>query len=180
MAKTKIDDFIVRQQNRLIFDTNVWLLLFNPIGNFERKHQDKYSKLLSSVLSRNASIYIPAVILSEFANVVLRHEFSLWKDRNQNQRLSYKRDFMPTQDYRNQHNLVINLLDRIMKLDVVEKISDGFNTVSLDDINSYFDSVDYNDAIIADIAERNSLKVVTNDSDFFKLSHRLDVISALN
>lgn len=87
---------------------------------------------------------------------------------------------MPTQDYRNQHNLVINLLDRIMKLDVVEKISDGFNTVSLDDINSYFDSVDYNDAIIADIAERNSLKVVTNDSDFFKLSHRLDVISALN
>lgn len=157
------------------FDTNVWLLLFGNLANYKPKDQQEYSKLFKESLQRDIPIYISSMILSEFANVVLRIEFKQWKSKFPEHK-DFKKDFGITQEYKNSVQSIKNSLKSILELPNIHLISDFFNGINTEAILNNFDIVDFNDAYITQLV-KNNYKLVTNDKDFQKLDSKIDIIT---
>ena len=100
MAKISIDSHSIGFNDSYFFDTNIWLLLYGTVADFQKSEQSKYSKLFSNIIEKNKPIYITSLVCSEFSNVLLRRDFNLWKEKNSFYDKNFKKDFEPTfQDY---------------------------------------------------------------------------------
>lgn len=177
MATINIETYKIGYTDQFFFDTNVWLLLFGNLANFKPRDQREYSKLFKESLKREIPIYISSMILSEFANVLLRLEFKQWKTINKFTEIKdFKRDFGITQEYKNSVQSIKSALKTILELPNIHLISDFFNGINVEAILYNFDVVDFNDAYITELV-RNKYKVVTNDKDFQKLDSKLDIIT---
>lgn len=177
MATINIETYKIGYTDQFFFDTNVWLLLFGNLANFKPRDQREYSKLFKESLQREIPIYISSMILSEFANVLLRLEFKQWKTINKFTEIKdFKRDFGITQEYRNSVQSIKSVLKTILELPNIHLISDFFNGINAEAVLNNFDVVDFNDAYITELV-RNKYKVVTNDKDFQKLDSKLDIIT---
>jgi predicted nucleic acid-binding protein len=179
MAKINIDDFTPKVTQSYFLDTNVWLLLYGDIANFQRREQAKYSKVLKTFIDRDCSIFLTSNIISEFSNVLLQKSFKEWKSKSENVGRRFKDDFVRTSVYADQVKLITTLVLKITKLPCVQRIPDDFNAVDLNLILEKFKIIDFNDAYIAEICKRKSLKLITNDRDFFSLENEIDIVSAL-
>lgn len=178
MATTKIQDFATKFGDQFFFDTNIWLLLYGPIANYQRQDQREYSNLLATIIQRDYPIYITSMIISEFANVILRRDFKQWADnQNNNPNPEFKRDFVGTAEYVNSVSDIKQLIQDILSLPIVTKIPDDFNSLDVDSILEKFDLVDFNDAYISVLAQSKNYKVVTNDRDFQKLEDSIEIIT---
>lgn len=179
MATCKIGTHVVAPNNNYIFDTNVWMFLFAPIAGVQSYKQERYTKLLSDIMSRGATVWISSIIVSEYVNAVLRLSFSQWKENNMLQRADFKRDFRSTQEYKTTLQDINNQLTEMFK--VSTRRPDDFNSI---DIISILDSMgeisyDFGDAIIVDCCRRNkSTYLVTDDSDITKGDFPFTVITA--
>lgn len=177
MATINIETYKIGYTDQFFFDTNVWLLLFGNLANYKPKDQKEYSKFFKESLQREIPIYISSMILSEFANVLLRLDFKQWKTKNNfAESKDFKRDFGITQDYKNSVQNTKGLLKLILELPNIHLISDFFNGINKEAILNDFDVVDFNDAYITELV-RNKYKVVTNDKDFQKLDSKIDIIT---
>jgi|SRR5690554_612695 len=172
-------DYTVKSIDSFFLDTNVWLLLFGDIADFQKKEQSQYSKVLESILSRECMIFFTSNVLSEFSNVLLRRSFNDWQSETENIGKKFKDDFVGSEPYLERVELISDLINKIIKLPCVQRMPDDFNAVQLDRILERFKIIDFNDAYIAEICQSKSLKLVTNDRDFFYLKDELDIISAL-
>lgn len=179
MGKINIDNFSPKAVDSFFFDTNVWLLLFGDIANFQKKAQEKYSNFLQTLLDRDYPIFLTANVISEFANVLLRRTFNEWQSLENNIGRDFKKDFVGSPEYSDQVELITILINKINSLPCVQRIPDDFNAIDLQKILLRFKIIDFNDCYIAEICERKSLKLITNDRDFFALKDNLDVISVL-
>jgi predicted nucleic acid-binding protein len=177
MATINIETYKIGYTDQFFFDTNVWLLLFGNLANFKPKDQKEYSKLFKESLQREIPIYISSMILSEFANVLLRIDFKQWKTKNKfTENKDFKKDFGITSEYKNSVQNIKQLLKSILDLPNIYLISDYFNGINKENILKNFDLVDFNDAYITELV-RNNYKVVTNDKDFQKLDSKIDIIT---
>ena len=179
MARINIDDFTPRPTHCYFLDTNVWLLLFADIANFQKREQQKYSSTLKTIIDRDCSVFLTSNVISEFSNVLLQKCFREWQSKEENVGKKFKVDFVGTIEYTDQVQLITSLVLKIMKLPCVQRIPDDFNAVDLNVILDRFKTIDFNDAYIAEICDRKSLKLITNDRDFFYLENEIDIISAL-
>ncbi|MGO1584782.1 PIN domain-containing protein [Mesonia sp.] len=179
MGLTNSKDFTPKAVDSFFFDTNVWLLLFGDVANFQKKEQARYSKALKSILDRDSIIFLTSNVISEFSNVLLKKEYNLWRKKPENLGKDYKRDFVGSEIYLQQVELISSLITTIVKLPCLQRIPDDFNAVNLNRILKRFKTIDFNDAYIAEICQSKSLKLITNDRDFFSLKGELDIISAL-
>lgn len=179
MGLINCENYIPKAVDSFFFDTNVWLLLFGDIANFEKTQQAKYSKILESILDRDTIIFLTSNVISEFSNVLLKKEYNSWRAIAENVGKDYKRDFVGGNAYLQQVEVISSLVSSIVKLPCVQKTPDDFNAVDLKRILLRFESIDFNDAYIAEICQSKSLKLVTNDRDFFILKDEIDIISAL-
>lgn len=179
MGLISIKDYSPKALDNFFFDTNVWILLFGDIANFQRKEQAKYSNILQTLLSRKSTIYLTSNVISEFSNVLLKKTFKDWSSKTENIAKEYKRDFVGNDIYLQQIGMISNLINKIINLPCVERIPDDFNAIQLERILERFKLIDFNDAYIAEICESKALKLVTNDRDFFILKDNIDIISAL-
>lgn len=91
-------DFSVSSDKKYLFDTNVWMLLFCPLGNVKKDKQEKASKILRYIISGNASIILTSLVLSEFCNAYLRLAFEIWRSKAENIRGNFKKDYFNTTD----------------------------------------------------------------------------------
>jgi hypothetical protein len=130
------------------FDNNVWISLFYPQANVNRHKQMIYSQLLSSIKTRNCAIFINSLVLSEFSNYWLQTDFKLYKQREQNHALEYKRDFIGTEYFKESIMKLKETINRIIQ--VSERASDNFNAIYLTNVYSEFGNCDFNDVIIPD------------------------------
>lgn len=177
MATINIEIYKIGFNDQFFFDTNVWLLLFGNLANYKPKDQKEYSKLFKESLQREIPIYISSMVLSEFANVLLRLDFKQWKTKNKfTESKDFKKDFGITQEYKNSVQNTKQLLKSILELPNIHLISDFFNGIDKEAILNHFDLVDFNDAYITELV-RNKYKVVTNDKDFQKLDSKIDIIT---
>ena len=100
MATINIENYKISYTDQFFFDTNVWLLLFGNLANYKPKDQQEYSKLFKESLQRDIPIFISSMILSEFANVLLRIDFKQWKTKFSESK-DFKKDFGTTLEYKN-------------------------------------------------------------------------------
>jgi len=178
MAAINLSTYTPKFNDQFFFDTNVWLLLFGSVANYQKNDQKIYSTFLGELLSRNSSIFISSLILSEYANVQLRRDFNQWKPKSGFVDPQFKKDFVGTQIYKDSVVVITQELNNIIKLPIVVRTPDSFNALSLDHILADFEVLDFNDSYIAELSSFNNCKVVTNDRDFFKIANKIDVLSA--
>lgn len=161
-----------------LFDNNVWMFLFCPIGNISKRKQQDYSRFLQSISSVNASIFVTSMILSEFANAYLRLDFDLWKKATKQYGANYKKDYLNSDRYKVISPAVISSIKDILKL--AERIPDDFNSVNIDNVLSIFEEIDFNDSYYLELCRTKSLKIVTDDKDFAKINtSKITIISSL-
>ncbi len=176
MATIDIKTYKIGYTDQFFFDTNVWILLYGNLANYNSKDQKEYSKFFKESLQREIPIFISSMILSEFANVLLRLDFKQWKNKFSENK-EFKKDFGATQEYKNSVANIKNLLKKILELPNIHLISDFFNGINTSNIFNNFDFVDFNDAYITELVG-NKYKLVTNDTDFQKLNTTIDIITA--
>lgn len=161
---TKINSHSIKSNNSYFFDNNIWMFLFCPIGNNNSKKQEILSNFLSDILSRNCSIIVNSLIISEFSNASLRLDFDLFKKEG-NITANFKKDYFPTDRCKNTRQAISSAIKQIEKFS--EKYNDQYNSINLDSIlNNYCDVSDFNDCYFAQICEENNWLFVTDDHDF--------------
>ena len=177
MATCKISNYTVGPTENFFFDTNIWMFIFAPLAGAKRNKQDAYSRFLSEVASRGATIWINSQVIAEYINRCLRMQFDVWKETTKRYTSNYKHDFRSTEDYKSTLQDVKAQVGAILK--ITNKCPDDFHIVDIDAIiSSMGDSLDYGDAIIVDLCKRKSYKLVTDDGDMTKISFSFDVITA--
>ncbi|MCV9387427.1 PIN domain-containing protein [Reichenbachiella ulvae] len=164
---TDIRHYQPSSSDRLLFDNNIWMFLFCPLGNYQQWKQDLYSDFFARCLSNSATILTSSLIFSEFSNAYLRLDFNLWKESTSVPSPNYKRDYQATQDYVDTANEIKNHINSINQ--VSSKINDQFDQLNSNKIFQRLDQIDFNDSYYIELAESNNLKIVTDDRDFQKL-----------
>jgi hypothetical protein len=155
----------------LFFDNNIWVLLFCPIANIDKKKQALYSNFLKLVHQRKSAVFVNSLVLSEFSNYWLQTEFKKWKKTNP-LGTDYKRHFIPTEVFKKSVEDVRVALKGIMKIAL--QGNDDFNALQIDNILSEFGNCDFNDSYYLEMARSKKWKIVTDDADLFK-NNRLNV-----
>lgn len=177
MVTIKPKDLEIKYTDQFLFDTNIWLLLFGTISDYQKKDQVAYSNLLQKLITLDKPIFINSIILSEFANVLLRYEYNQWITNNGHIGYNYKKDFVGTKDYINVVNDVKVLINKILSIPIITKVSDNFNGIDLNNIYTNFGIADFNDAYLTEMALKNNYKIVTNDADFKNVAANINLIT---
>ncbi|WP_407508413.1 type II toxin-antitoxin system VapC family toxin [Elizabethkingia anophelis] len=170
-----VKEFNVKTNKTYFFDNNVWISLFAPLINSQKKKQENASNFLASILAKNSQIVLSSLIISEFANVYLRFDYEQWKKKNQNPTAHFKLEYKLSADYKIALEDVKALIRKIENLDITEKHPDNFNSINLENILSNFD-IDFNDSYYAHICENNNWILVTSDNDFDKLDISIEIV----
>lgn len=177
MATTKLSDYKIGFTDQFFFDTNVWLLLFGTVADYQKKDQLQYSKLLEQLLTQDKPIFLTSMVLSEFSNVILRRDFNQWIDNNKLVGQNFKKHFVGTSTYKTSVETITIAINKILKLPNITLVGDNFNAVNKNSILENFKIVDFNDAYIAELCGINNYKIVTNDGDFQLLAAKVDIIT---
>ncbi len=177
MATIKLKDFEVGYTDQFFFDTNIWLLLYGTVAGFQANDQSQYARLLEKLINRDSPIYITSMVVSEFANVLLRRDYNQWITNNKFVDKDFKRDFVGIKEYENSVETITISINKIFKLPNLVIVGDNFNAIDKSAILKNFKIVDFNDAYYAQLAILNKYKVVTNDKDYQKLDLNIDVIT---
>lgn len=177
MATINAKELKIGFSDQFFFDTNIWLLLFGTVADFESKDQRTYSKLLEELISKDKPIFVSSIIISEFANVLLRRDFNQWVSTNKLVHQDFKKHFVGTSTYKDSVISITYSINKILKLPNIIKVSDSFHSLKTDNILESFKVVDFNDSYINELAIENKYKVVTNDKDFQKLDSKIDIIT---
>lgn len=179
MKKIDINNHEVSPSNSYMFDTNIWLYIFGPIGGTNEKLQKKYSALYKDILSRKATLFITSLIVSEYINRVLRIGFAQWKleDEMTRRNTDFKRDYRPTEHYK------LTLEDAIGQMNLIladaQKMPDDFHVMNFTSISSKMShNCDYNDAYILEFCEKVHCKLVSHDQDLLGIDSPLTLITA--
>ncbi|MBQ7868806.1 MAG: PIN domain-containing protein [Prevotella sp.] len=179
MATCKIAKHEVSPTYSYIFDTNVWIYIFAPIAGVKPHKQKEYSQLLKDIRSREATIWISSLIVSEYVNAVLRIAFKQWMHSNKLYTADFKHDFRPTAEYKaalSDAKLQVNAI-----LGICERRPDDFNHIDVGNIIASMNttSYDFGDAMIANVCERNKeIHLVTDDTDITMAEVPFNVITA--
>lgn len=178
MAANKIDikSYQPKSGDCFYFDNNVWIYLFEPLGNYNKHLQQTYSNFLAATRSVGATIFINSMILSEFSNRVLRFNFEDWKKKSGSASSDYKRDFIGTQVYKDTVDEITININKILKLS--EKASDNFHRIDMNEVLKHLAFIDFNDSYMIEMAALSKWKIVTDDADFVKYQgHSIDIIT---
>jgi len=160
-----IDSYQPQDRDSFFFDTNIWMYLYCPMGNYRRRITRKYDGFLKRVLQAKSSIFISSLVLSEFFNAYSRLEFNLLKDKEPSKYKDFKKDFRGTEAYKRMVNSIKTIVKtQILKL--AKRIDDKFSNINLDELFENIERSDFNDNYYQLLAATENIKIVTNDSDF--------------
>lgn len=168
-------DFEVKTNKTYFLDNNVWISLYAPLINSHERQQKNASNFLATILSKNSQIILSSLLLSEFANVILRFDFEQWKKKTCNFSASYKKDYKKTAEYLTSLNDVKDLIKVINSLEITERYSDNFNSINFERVLKNFD-LDFNDAYYVQLCEINNWILVTADNDFDNLDSNIEIV----
>lgn len=169
-----LKDFSPKFNQMYFFDNNIWMFLFSPIGNFEKKKQSSISNFLGLLKTSNCDIVLNSLVLSEFSNANLRLDYNLWKNETQNYSANYKDDYLKSSRYKNTEQVIESCINQILKLS--ERFSDNFNSINIENVLINFKTIDFNDAYYLELCAQNNWFLVTNDGDFLKIKHSVTIL----
>lgn len=168
-----INSYKAKSTEIFFFDTNIWMFLFCPIGDYNKQKQKTYSLFFNTLNTINATIWINSLVLSEFCNAWLRIEFNQWKKKHENiTKTDYKKDFVPSDAYKDIIAEIKIVLPELLKK--TERANDNFQSINLDSVYAELENCDFNDSYYLELAYQNKWKIVTDDGDLFK-NNKLNV-----
>ena len=171
-----IEKYDPRSSDIFFFDNNIWMFLFCPLAEYNKRKQRIYSSFLQRLQSARSTIFINSLIFSEFANANFRIDFDLWKNETRQVSAEFKKDYVGTERYQETAALIKNIINRILHL--CEKSSDEFNAVDFSKVLDHLTTIDYNDSYYLELASLKDWKIVTDDKDFVKYkNHGCQVIT---
>ena len=174
--KIDINSYQPKSGDSFYFDNNVWIYIFEPLGNYNLDLQKKYSNFLAASRSVGATIFINSMILSEFSNRILRFSYDRWKGKSGLVSPDYKKDFIPTQAYKDTVEEITIHINKILR--ITERGSDNFNAINMTNVLTHLKFIDFNDSYMIEMARLSQWKIVTDDGDFVKYQgHSIDIIT---
>jgi len=176
--KVCISDFEIKSTMSFFFDTNIWMYLYCPLGNYKRKEQEITSNFLASLLRTKCEIAITSLSLSEFANAYIKLDYNLWKKEMKTPEAIYKKDYLPTDRCQKTQSLIEEGINQIMALTV--RYPDDFNSVDISEILQNFKIADFNDSYYLTLARQRDWIILTDDQDFYKVKTSVTLISVTN
>lgn len=166
-----------RKDDKFFFDTNIWIYLYYPLGNYNKNIISKYSNFLKQILKNQSRVFISSIVLSEFINTYVRLEFNILKKKYPNKILDFKKDFRGTKKYRNViSDIKITLKRQILKF--TQRIDDKFNKMDIDELLLDLENSDFNDNYYICLCEIENLKIVTHDKDFKSKATNIPILTA--
>jgi predicted nucleic acid-binding protein len=147
--------------DKFLFDTNIWMFINGPMSNAKDPKVIAYSNALKEVLSNQGTIFIDALILSEFVNRYARLEHS----KSSSHHNSRFKEFRQSDEFKKVASDIRNACGQILKN---TKVTD--TDLSNSDIVKILDTFekepcDLNDQILLDICKRRGYILVTHDID---------------
>lgn len=172
-----INNYTPLKTDKFIFDTNIWLYLYCPLGDYKKFVIKKYENFLVKIIKCNSSIFLPSLILSEFINRYIRLDFNIKNKINPTKFSDFKKDYRPSSEFLDTIKVVqATIRQQIIK--ITKNISDDFSSYDLTYIINNVDQLDYNDLCIEEIASISNYKVVTDDKDFKITSKSIEVLTS--
>ena len=170
-----VETYEPQDGDKYFFDANIWLYFYCPIGGYKKTIISKYDSFLKRALSANTSIYFSSLIVSEIINRWLRLDFNILKDKGMMR--NYKQDYRGSSHY---HNAVkdIQAVFNNQLLKISTPLDDRATEISLSDVLSGLDKIDFNDCYYHHLAKLDNLLIVTNDADFAKLDTGISILTA--
>jgi len=178
MAAINIKDYKIGFTDQIFFDTNIWLLLYGTMANYQAKEQRLYTDFFQTLLQKATPIFLTSMVISEFANVLLRRDFNQWMSTEKLSDKDFKKDFVGTEKYGETVSIIAVAINKILKLPNIAVVGDNFNAIDKEAILENFKRIDFNDSYYAELAYMKKYKIVTNDKDFINISSKIDIISA--
>ncbi len=161
---------------KYLFDANAWIYILEAdleLSNSGKKGID-YADLLQRIKqagSPKPKVVLPALILSEVVNRLLRsYYFPLFVQNHKTLLTSgsdtqnYKLVYRPHKQFKTDYGFILYNIKAYHHL--MELISDGFDGLAIKTVfNNTDTTLDFNDWILVQIAQRNNYILVSDDSD---------------
>lgn len=169
----------LKPDDKLLFDCNVLMYIFYTYGGYSTNQVKIYNSLFKAALSNACEMYIPSIEISEFVNTYVRNEYTryLRKKQYDKQSFDFKHKYRATKDYKKTIRDIKNIVNRHI-LSIFKKLDDNFSSLDISDIFNFPELFDFNDRYYYKLAEKNSLTIITNDSDFSYSDKNVKIITA--
>lgn len=154
------------KNSKVLIDTNILLFVFYPLNTNQNK-VSKYSVVLEKLRENSSQLFVSSLVISEFINRWLRMDFE--KNFQDDERTKeFKKDYRVSDTYKKTINLILKTIKKIYKNYNIKNIDDSYvNFNILDKYKNIY--IDFNDLILIHIAERNNLKILTDDKDLINI-----------
>lgn len=171
-----VETYEPQDGDKYFFDANIWLYFYCPIGNYNKNTISKYSGFLKRALSNNTTIYVSSLIASEIINAWLRLDFNILR-RKKTIENDYKQHYRGSLYY---HSAIkdIQTVFHTQLLKISTPLDDRATEISLQDVLSGLDKIDFNDCYYHHLAKLDNLLIVTNDADFAELDTGVSILTA--
>ncbi len=159
----RIDRHTFDAGDQLLFDTNVWLFIYGS----QYRTPDKRAKLYSAAYKRirevKCRIFIDAIILSEFVNVLSRLTYNSLPAAKKPQDF---KTFRRSAAFKTVAEGISDACSRIVKS--CTRIESGFSSIDVDALLDRYKEgkSDFNDQILTHLCKRQGFTLVTDDGDF--------------
>ena len=151
-------------EDRLLFDTNVWLYLYGPVSAARPTETRIYSKSLRDIRQAGSSVYLTPLILCEFINAFARIEYERTRanDRSVTDFKSYRNSAL----FRHVAEEIAWSATRV--LNIADRCQFSFERADVGSMLVHFakEQADFNDQVLVAVCEENALTLVTHDADF--------------
>lgn len=172
-----ISSYTPKKDDKIFLDTNIWLYLFCPIGQYKEEIVNKYNQFFYDMLKNGSKLYTSSLVISEFFNTYSRIDFKIKRQQDPRKYRNYKKDFRNSEEFGELSKNICELINnKILKH--ATKINDRFDNIIMDNILLPNDNYDFNDLYIAELCLREEIKVLTNDGDFKKIGADIEIITS--
>lgn len=157
-----VSNHVFQADEKVLFDTNIWLKLFSPPGNPTDKRAAVYSRAYQNLVKSGAKSVIDLMVLSEYLNRYCR---IVWTGGYSKKYLKYK-EFRNSVDFRKVAAKAAQEASNICSRCVWNELPVGqMNIVgAIQDFE--LGTIDFNDAVLVEICRKQGIKIMTDDGDF--------------
>ena len=173
----QIGSYIFSNSDNLLLDANVGLFLHHPQYKPSDQRIRIYSSALKRMLEAKSQIFIDALVLSEFVNVLARYAFHALPT-HQKEKLANFKSFRRSSRFRPVAKNITAACRKV--LEFCTRIESHFVSLDIDALLVQYEcgASDLNDLLLANLCKSRNLTLVTDDGDFRRRG--LEVLTANN
>lgn len=174
---------IFTERDKILFDCNVLMYMFYTYGGYSKSLIRNYTSLFNNAIQNKSMIVIPSIEVSEFINTYCRQEYKRYErylrqeNKADSRPFDFKHDYKATKEYeyviKEIHSIVNNQI-----LKIFYKLDDVFSEIDISSIYDKPNEFDFNDRYYLKLAEKEGIKIITNDEDFYSDLVDVEIITA--